>query len=134
MDYTKIRESIKNLPPMERKLLFIDLLYDGSISFTELTEAYISVLERNRKEQGARVNKLSMRLSATWDYVPEKKKFTKAAAAFALLPYYEGAGVEKTYKAYLHENPYDEDENGFPKTELKDTGNAPRIWKSKENE
>lgn len=121
-NFVKVKDDFKNLEPHERQWVLVALLYDESINFTEISEAYTKALEKQRQDHWQDINRLGMRLSAAWDYIPREKYFTKAAAAFALLKsgVFHTAPVENEYAAYLAENAYDETDEGFPKTKLKD--------------
>lgn len=127
----KVIEDLKKLKPSERQIVLVGLLFDGSIDFNELSTAYVKALEKQREAHWQKINRLGIRLGGAWHHIPNKKRFTKAAAAFALIKaeVFKTAAIEKEFKAYLADNPYDEDEYGGPKTSLRDEGSLPRKYK-----
>lgn len=118
---TKIIDAFKNLSDDQRTHVLFSLLVDKSIDYIELSNAYVKALQKQQEVESKKLYKSSLWLSMVWQYIPKHKKLYKAASAFAIIQsgVVRGAKAETDYKGYLEENPYTEDEYGFPKSELK---------------
>ncbi len=117
----QLKESFNQLEPWAKDLFIFQLLFDGDISYVELSKQYVAALEKQREVEAKKLNGSSRWLGFLWKKIPSTNKFARAASAYAILQsgIYRSAPIEKEFKKYLEENPYDEDENGFPKTKLR---------------
>lgn len=114
------RESFKQLDQEEKKVLIFELLFKRDISYTELSDLYVAVLQKQEDIANRKLHKSSLWLGEVWTKIPTTNKFLRAASAYAILRsgVFHTAPIEKKYEEYLKENPYEEDDNGFPITKL----------------
>ena len=119
---SEARKAFDKLEDWEVRHLLVGMFFEEKLSYTKVSEFYVAALEKQHKIESMKLQKSSMFLEAAWQHIPENKRFTRAAAAYAILQsgVFHGALIEKEYESYLASNPYEEDDNGFPKTKLKD--------------
>ncbi len=115
----KIMDDLAGLSNSEIKVVLLKLMIDEKISFRSLSESYVQFLEIGNKEKRKMLSKAALWLSTLWN--GRGKPFNQAGIGYWLIKsgYIESAPIEETIKKYLEENPYSEDENGFPITKLK---------------
>lgn len=117
------REAFDKLEDYEVRSLLISMFFEQKLSYTKVSEFYVAALEKQHKIESMKLQKSSIFLEQAWEHIPENKKFTRAASAYAILKseVFHGASIEKVYEKYLIKNAYEEDDNGFPKTRLQDS-------------
>lgn len=115
-NYSKLKELFDGMEPIERQMFIYSLLLEGSIDYVQISEQYVETLKKIQEVQGRKLNNTSLRLVNTWQHIPAKEVFKRAATAYTILNsnIVEGALLEKELEQYLVEHPYSEDEYGFP--------------------
>lgn len=124
MEILDLKDRLVKLEPGELRELYQMLMEEGKLDYPALSAAYVGFLEGEKRRNGIVICKAGMWLSSYWGRYRGNAKglpFLRAATAYWLLKtgVMRGAGVEAELKAFLEENPYEEDEYGMPKTELR---------------
>lgn len=105
------------LEPWDRTGFMLDLMNSGDLKFHDVSEAYIQHLEGQRKVLQSSINKAGFWIT---NYYAGgklgKSLFTKVGSAYWLLKSgtVRGTNIEKELRSLLEENPYHEDEYGYP--------------------
>lgn len=117
----RVMGEFEALDPQYKQAIVLESLKDGSLKFERLTEAYVAHLERQREISDRKITKAVQWIASYWHGGKlAKRPFTRAGAAYFIVKndYMHGASVQADMEQYLADNPYEEDDNGFPKTEL----------------
>jgi len=106
----------------ELQYLLLELLKAEKIDIQVLIIVYENFLKDKKKKQNILINKMGMWLASYWTKPCKSKDlFLKTASAYALIKSgtMASTGLEKDLKAHLEKHKYEEDEYGFPQSEIR---------------
>lgn len=125
MDFEKInkvREGFLGLNDHESQVVIGSLLNEGKINFVVLAESYVRHLEGRAADNSRTISKAGLWISSYWnDRKGYDNRFLKAASAYWMIRtgVIAGSGMERDVKEFLEKNPYEEDKNGFPVSDIR---------------
>ncbi len=93
-NFDKAKESLLALDELTRSYLLLELLQEGELNFTQLSELYVGALEHKQQEQQARLSDITLAAGLMWRRTLPKRIREMAAHAIVNSGALRGAPIE----------------------------------------